>query len=360
MSSTPPADQTNQAVQIEAILERAKTESASDILLSAGMPPLLFINGQIRKLGTVTLSSQETRALVYGMLEKNEIAHFESERELDFSITYQEQFRFRCNAFWQKGTVGAALRLIPQSVPSLETLGLPPVTAELCNLNHGLILITGPTGHGKSTTMASMIDYINHTRSCHIITVEDPVEFLHTNAKSVIEQREVGTDTLSFASALRHVLRQAPHVIQVGEMRDLDTISTALTAAETGHLVISTLHTNDAVQTMDRIIDVFPPHQQNQIRQQLSGSLQAVISQRLIPKADKSGRVLACEILRINTAVANLIRENRTEQIQAVIETQSKRGMIAMDTTIKQLFLSGAITEDEARKAMRHPQVLFG
>ncbi len=347
-------------LQIEKILERAAREKASDIIVTANIPPLLMINGNIHRMGNRLLSAEDTQRLVYSLLSKNQIAKFELERDLDFSITYQDEYRFRGNCFWQLGAVGTVLRLVPRDIPPLESLGLPPVIRELAEANQGLVLISGPTGHGKSTTQAAMIDHINKTRSRHIITVEDPIEFLHTNRKSVIEQREVGTDTLSFAAALRHVLRQAPHVILVGEMRDLETIAAALTAAETGHLVISTLHTNDAAQSIDRVIDVFPPYQQNQIRAQLAACLLGIVSQRLLPRADNSGRIVAYEILRNTPAVSNLIRESKGMMIQGIIETNAKIGMISMDATLKNLYLSGQITEDVARKNMKHPQTLFG
>jgi len=347
------------ALTVEKILERAAKEKASDVILTNGMPPLLMVNGNLHRLGDKILDSKETQTLVYAMLEKDQIARFERERELDFSISYQ-QFRFRGNAFWQLGTVGTALRLVPTDIPALETLGLPPVIREMADASHGLVLITGPTGHGKSTTQAAMIDHINATRSCHIVTIEDPIEFLHTSKKSVIEQREVGFDTLTFAAALRHVLRTAPHVILVGEMRDLETIGAALTAAETGHLVISTLHTNDASQSIDRVIDVFPPHQQNQIRMQLAACLLGIVAQRLLPRADGTGRVAACEILRNNSAIANLIRESKGMMIPGMIETKAKEGMISMDAAVKRLYLDGTISEETARRAMKHPQTLFG
>jgi twitching motility protein PilT len=345
---------------IDKILERAGREKASDIIISSGMPPVLIINGRIHRLGDFLMSPEETRKLVYSLLERFQIARFETERELDFSISLNGNMRFRGNAFWQKNSVGTVLRLVPTEIPAISNLGLPPIVTELAAANQGLVLVTGPTGHGKSTTQAAMIDHINKTRSCHIITIEDPIEFLHTGIKSVIQQREVGTDTLSFAAALRHALRQAPHVILVGELRDTETIGTALTAAETGHLVLATLHTNDAPQSIDRIIDVFPPNQQNQIRAQLSSCLLAVISQRLLPHALEKRRILACEILRANPAVSNLIRENKVAHIYGVMETQAKAGMVAMDKALKQLYMEGQISEEVAKTHMKHPQTLFG
>lgn len=345
---------------IDKILDKAGELNVSDIILTANECPIVVVQGALQQLGSRKLDSKTIRDLVYSLLDQEQIQVLERKRELDFGFSFQNRWRFRGNAFWQRGTVGAALRLIPQDIPALKDLAVPPVLTELADAPQGLVLITGPTGHGKSTTQAAMIDHVNRTRSAHIVTVEDPIEFLHTNQKSIIEQREVGLDTLSFADALRHVLRQAPHVILIGEMRDLDTISIALTAAETGHLVISTLHTNDAAQCIDRIIDTFSPHQQSQVRSQLSSCLLAVIAQRLLPKTDGEGRVVACEVLRNTPAVANLIRENKVAQIPGIIETQAKLGMVSMDSAIKKLFLAGTINEDSARRHMKHPKTLFG
>ncbi len=338
------------------VLARAGKENASDVLLTTGKPPVLIVSGRMNQLGNEPLHAEATRAWVHSMLNSDQIAAFEESRELDFSVTHGE-LRFRGNAFFQRGAVGAALRLVPNHIPALFELGLPPIVEELAEKRQGLILTTGPTGHGKSTTQAAVIDHINQTRSEHIVTIEDPIEFLHQNNKCVIEQREVGSDTRSFPTALRHVLRQAPNVILVGEMRDLETISTALTAAETGHLVLATLHTNDAPQSIDRVIDVFPPHQQNQVRAQLSASLLAIVAQRLLPGLD-GGRVLACEVLLNTSAVANLIREHKIAQIPGILEAGGKYGMITMDASIKKLYLEGFIGEDVARAAMKHPQKL--
>ncbi len=346
-------------IRIEDVLQRATEVGASDILITAGMPPILLIDDGMRRMGQSGLTEEETQTIVYSLLESQQVARFERERELDYSITFRKH-RFRGNAFWQRGAVATALRLIPREIPEPDALGLPPVAKELADRPQGLILITGPTGHGKSTTQASLVDHINRNHHRHIITIEDPIEFLHRNQKSVIEQREVGSDTLSFPDALKHTLRQAPHVILVGEMRDIETMAAALTAAETGHLVFATLHTNDAVQSIDRIIDAFPPYQQNQIRVQLSSALLAVISQRLLPAADGKGRTLAYEVMRNTNAVANLIRENKTAQIGAVIDTQGRMGMVSMDATVKRLYLEGRIAEGVARRSMHHPELLFG
>jgi len=304
------------------------------------------------------MTADFVRMLVYGVLRDDQVARLEAELELDFSFTLDGRHRFRGNAFFQRQTVGAVLRLIPDEIPEIEALNLPPVIEEFALSTQGLILVTGPAGHGKSTTQAAMIHRINKSRRSHIITVEDPVEFVHPNMHSVIEQREVGLDTRSFSEALRHVLREAPDVILVGEMRDGESIACALTAAETGHLVIATLHTNDCVQAIDRIVDPFPASQQGQIRSQLSMALLGVISQRLIPRTDGRGRVPAVEILRNSTGVAHLIRDGKTPQIYAIMETHAREGMRTMDAALKDLYLRGLITYDEAAGRMRNPTML--
>jgi twitching motility protein PilT len=340
-------------MDIGQILERAARENASDVILTTGVPPVLYVGSKLLRYGNDLLTAQQTQEMVYSLLEQEQIARFEKDRELDFSFQFDQTHRFRGNAFWQRGCVGGALRLIRNDIPSLEDLHLPPVLRKLTELPQGLVLVTGPTGHGKSTTIASMIDCINRKRSCHIVTIEDPIEFMHVNRCAVVEQREVGTDTRSFASAVRHVLRQAPHVIVVGEMRDLETIQAVLTAAETGHLVFATLHTNDATQTIDRIVDVFPPHQQTQTRVQLSMSLSAVVSQRLLAHSDGKSRIVAAEVLRNIHSIAHLIREGKTPQIPGIVETNNKLGMQSMDMAVKEIFLQGEITEATARKAMK-------
>lgn len=347
-------------MDLDNILSRACREGASDILITAGAPPVLYIGSKLLHYGKIRLTPEDTKRMVYSVLHTEQIATFERERELDFSFVFEGSCRFRGNAFWQRGAVGAAFRLINNNIPGFEELGLPPVFRELTELTQGLVLVTGPTGHGKSTTLASMIGHINKTRSCHIVTIEDPIEFSHSNQMSIIEQREVGEDTDSFARAVRHVLRQAPHVILVGEMRDLETISTVLTAAETGHLVFATLHTNDCPQTVDRIVDVYPPHQQMQIRVQLSMSLQAIVSQRLLPSVNGSSRVLAYEVLRNVHSIANLIRTGKTQQIESMIETGAKYGMQSLDACIKQLYIEGRISEETALRSMKVPSRLKG
>jgi twitching motility protein PilT len=328
------------------------------MLLTAGSPPVYRIDGELLYTNARPLSGENCKSLVYSILDEEQIARFETKKELDFSFYLEGTYRFRGNVYMQRGAVGAAFRLIPQRIPSLGELALPPIIEEFALAPIGLVLITGPTGHGKSTTQACMIDIINKKKRVHIITIEDPIEFVHKNKRSVIDQREVGYDTLSFAEALKHVLRQDPDVILVGEMRDLETIATALTAAETGHLVIATLHTNDAVQTINRLIDVFPAHQQSQIKAQLSLCLLAVVSQRLLPRADGKGRIVATEVMRNNPAVAHLVREGKIEGIYSVMETHAKEGMFVMDTSIKNLYMQGIITHEEAKLRMRSPLAL--
>ncbi|MFC1587041.1 type IV pilus twitching motility protein PilT [Planctomycetota bacterium] len=345
--------------ELAKIFKLAVEKGASDILITANSAPILRICGDLGFVQTGPLTPELTKRAVYQLLNSNQIARFEADKELDFSIYLEDaRQRFRGNAYLQRGTVAAAFRLIPTDIPTLDSLNLPAILGDMAAEMQGLILVTGPTGHGKSTTQAAMIDVINTTRKCHIIIVEDPIEYLHTNKRSVIDQREVGDDTLGFPNALKHVLRQDPDVILIGEMRDLDTISSSLTAAETGHLVISTLHTNDVVQAIDRLLDVFPPHQQGQIRSQLSLSLLAIIGQRLIARRDGKGMVPAVEILMANAAVRNLIRKGDTPQMYGIMETHSREGMVTMDTAIKDLYLSGIITYEEAKKRMRTPGLL--
>jgi twitching motility protein PilT len=341
-------------ISIAEILRFAIDQNASDVLITEGAPPAVRIEGDLRYLRGPDLEQQDTQRMVYDVLSENQIAQFEREKELDFSVSLQEH-RFRVNCYWQLGSVAAAFRIVPREIPELDSLGVPPIMRDLALRPQGLLLITGPTGHGKSTTQAALIDIINREKKVHVVTVEDPVEFLHENKKSVIDQREIGEDTQSFSHALRHVLRQDPDVILVGEMRDLETVSTAISAAETGHLVIATLHTNDAAQSIDRIIDTFPPHQQSQIRTQLSLSLLAVLSQRLLPRKGGGRRVLATELMIKNSAVANLIREGKVQNIYSVIETHAKQGMHTLDKSLKRLYLSGQITREEAQRRMKNP-----
>lgn len=345
-------------MDIKDLFDLVQKEQASDLLISAGAPPILRIHGQLYRSRTDVLTPEQTKKLIYDFLTKEQRAHFEKHRELDFSLAVGRRHRFRVNVYLQKQAVTAALRPIPDKVPQLAELGLPDVVTELSEATQGLVLVTGPTGHGKTTTQAAIIHQINTDRACHIITIEDPIEYVHVHKRSIVDQREVGGDTDSFPTALKYVLRQDPDVILIGEMRDLETIQAALTAAETGHLVLGTLHTNDAIQTVDRIIDVFPGGEQQQIRFQLSMTLLAIISQRLLPRADEPGRVMACEMLRNNTAIANLIREGKTHQIYSVVETSTREGMITLDRSLKKLYEEGVIKYEDAIAHMRNPKAL--
>ncbi len=341
------------------LFEQVVRESASDLLISAGAPPMLRVNGRLMRTRGESLTPEQTREMLYSLLTEKQVAHFEEHKELDLSFAVGRKHRFRVNVYLQRQAVTAAFRPIPDEIPTLDSLGLPPIMEELAAARQGLVLITGPTGHGKTTTQASLIDVINHKREGHVITVEDPIEFIHYHRRSIVDQREVGGDTLGFAQALKFVLRQDPDVILIGEMRDLETIQAALRAAETGHLVLATLHTNDAIQTVDRIIDVFPGEQQQQIRFVLSMTLLAVVSQRLLRKAGGEGRVLACEVLRNNTAVANHIREGKTHQVHSILETHGKEGMTTLDRSIKELYTSGLVDYEEAAAHVRNVQTLM-
>lgn len=345
-------------VDLKQILRFAIEKNASDVLLTVGSAPTVRIVGELVQTNLSPLSPEDAKRLAYSVLDSNQIAHFEKELEIDFSFRLGSEHRFRGNLYVQSGHVAAAFRLIPREIPSLAELRLPSLLGELALRHQGLILVTGPTGHGKSTTQAAMVDLINEKRRAHIVTVEDPIEFVHENKRCIIDQREVGHDTHSFASALQHVLRQDPDVILIGEMRDIDTIAAALTAAETGHLVISTLHTNDAVQSIDRLLDVFPPHQQGQVRSQTAFTLLAVLAQRLLPRADGNGRIVATELLVNNAGVAHLIREGDTHKVYSVMETHAKVGMNTMDASLKQLYLQGLVTYEEARLRARNPDSL--
>jgi len=345
-------------MDIHDLFDLVKKENASDLLISAGAPPILRIHGQLYRSRTDALTPEGTKKLIYDFLSDEQKAAFERDKELDFSLAVGRKHRFRVNVYYQKEAVTAALRPIPEEIPDIRELGLPENVRELAAARQGLVLVTGPTGHGKTTTQAALVGEVNDHRAAHVITVEDPIEYVHSHKKSVVDQREVGGDTHSFASALKYVLRQDPDVILVGEMRDLETIQAALTAAETGHLVFGTLHTNDAIQTVDRVIDVFPAAQQQQIRFQLSLTLLAIISQRLLPRADDDGRILAAEVLFNNTAIANLIREGKTHQVYSVVETSHKRGMVTMDRALKALYREGKITYEDAAANMRNPKEL--
>lgn len=345
-------------IDMRSLLNVALRYGASDIHMVVGSPPIFRIHGRLRRLEVDALAATDVRRLLFSLLSYRQREQFELERELDFSLTVTGRNRFRINAHFQRGSIAVAIRLIPNEIPDPSTLGIPPVMQELATRPQGLVLVVGPTGAGKSTTLATLIHQINSTRSCHIITVEDPIEFVHTNRLATVEQREVGADTKSFAAALKYILRQDPDVILIGELRDTETISAALTAAETGHLVFATLHTNDAPQTVDRIVDVFPPHQQPQARVQLAAALLGVISQRLLPRADGKGRVAAFEVLIATPAVRAIIREGKTHQLGSTMETSQGIGMITLDRTLMELARRNLITLDEAARYMKSPAAL--
>jgi twitching motility protein PilT len=342
------------------LLHSAVANNASDLIITADSRPALRLDGELQPLETDVFTSNDTKKVLFGVLNQKQRERFEENREIDFAMSVnikrntgddakkEATFRFRVNGFYQRGNVAVAVRIIPKTIPKPESLGLPMPLINFTEKRQGLILVTGPTGHGKSTTIASLIDLINSTRACHIITVEDPIEYVHTNQKAIIEQREIYSDTLSFAAALKYILRQNPDVILVGEMRDTETISAALTAAETGHLVFATLHTNDSAQSIDRITDSFPAHQQNQIRMQLSGSILGIVSQRLIQRSDGKGRIAAFEILIGSSAIKALIREGKTHLIQSTIELSAKDGMITMEKALKNLYEQNIISRKDA------------
>ena len=336
-------------LDVNELLAMVIERGGSDLHLTAGSAPVIRVNGELKPVeGIEPLNGSQIREIIYAILTQKQREKFENELELDASYTLPGRSRFRLNVFLQRDSVGAVMRAIPFEIVELSSLGLPAAVERFADLPRGLVLVTGPTGSGKSTTLASLIDIVNKTKALHIMTVEDPIEFLHTHKKSVVNQREVGEDTHSFSNALRHVLRQDPDVILVGEMRDLETISTALTAAETGHLVFATLHTQDAPQSIDRIIDVFPAHQQQQIRVQLAASLQGIVTQQLIPTSDGKGRAVAAEILAATPAVRNLIREGKVHQIYSVMQAGAKHGMVTMDQSLAALVREGKISRETA------------
>lgn len=334
---------------IDELLMKASELGSSDLHITVAVPPTVRVNGDLRPLeGYHEFLSEDTEALALCLLSEHQKADLETNGQIDFSYVVQKIGRFRINIYKQRRSYCIAIRLLSMSIPSIDTLNLPPILKELSLKKRGLILVTGPTGSGKTTTLAAMVDCINNSKRCHVLTIEDPIEYLHKHGKSMINQREVGDDTFSFASALRASLREDPDVILVGEMRDLETISTALSAAETGHLVLSTLHTIGAAQTIDRIIDMFPPYQQTQVRVQLASVLQAVISQQLVLDSEHARRIPALEILIMTDAVRNLIRENKCHQIPTAMQTGIKQGMVPMDFNLAQLVKSGLITQNDA------------
>jgi len=336
-------------VKIEVLLEEVIKSRASDLHIQVGLPPMLRIDGSLRPLsGADLLTAEHVESLIFSLLDDEQKAILLKDKEFDFSFAFGDLGRFRVNAFHERGNLAAALRLIPNQILTVEQLGLPPIVSKFADYPRGLVLVTGPTGSGKSTTLAAVINKINQERPLHIVTIEDPIEYAHKSMQSVVVQREVHYDTYSFSAALRSSLRQDPDVVLIGEMRDLETIAAAITIAETGHLVFATLHTNSAAQSIDRMIDVFPPHQQPQIRSQLSNILMAICSQRLVPTIG-GGRIAAAEILIATPAVRNIIREGKSHQLDAVIQTGAEYGMQSMDKTLVSLVHSGTISLDEAR-----------
>jgi twitching motility protein PilT len=340
----------NQELRIEILLEEVVRKRASDLHLQVGLPPMLRIDGSLAPIvGFNPLDEQMVEALIFAILDQDQKQILLKDKEFDFSFAFGTLGRFRVNAYHERGNLAAALRLIPNEIKSITELGMPNIITSFANYPRGLVLVTGPTGSGKSTTLAALVDKINTERAQHIVTIEDPIEFTHKSKRSAVVQREVHYDTYSFSAALRSSLRQDPDVVLIGEMRDLETISAAITIAETGHLVFATLHTNGASQSIDRMIDVFPPHQQPQIRTQLSNILMAICSQRLVP-AIGGGRVVASEVLITNPAVRNIIREGKVHQLDAVIQTGADQGMQTMDRTLVGLVQSGVVTYDNARE----------
>lgn len=336
----------------EQLLRQAYEHKASDIHITVNSPAMFRIHGHIKPVNSEILTPYQTMELAKQLMSSEQYELFLEKGDLDLSFGIPEVSRYRINAYKQKGNVSLTIRLIPQKIPAMEALGLPAIALEFANKPQGLLLVTGPTGSGKSTTLAAIVDYINRSRNEHIITLEDPIEFVHEHKKCIVNQREIGIDTNSFGTGLRAALRQDPDVILVGEMRDLETISTAITAAETGHLVFGTLHTADAPQTIDRVIDVFPPEAQQQIRVQLAAVLLGVMAQRLLPTTDGNGRVAAIEVLVNTPAVSNLIRSEKVHQIRSVMQTGKSQGMQTLEMSLRELLQRGIITVDEAKKAM--------
>ncbi|MHB9132429.1 MAG: type IV pilus twitching motility protein PilT [Armatimonadota bacterium] len=336
------------SLTLDELLRVACKRNASDLHLTEDLPPLMRTQGKLHRMPYPVLSSHHIQNLIYPLLTEKQITNFEEKLELDLSYNLPDISRFRINLFHQRGAIGAIIRLIPLVVPTIESLGLPKIVSELTTRRRGLVLVTGPTGEGKSTTLAAMIQEINMVRQAHIMTIEDPIEFVHEHQLSEINQRQIGNDTLGYSEALRHVLRQDPDVILIGEMRDLETIAAAITAAETGHLVLSSLHTTSAAQTVDRIIDVFPPYQQNQVRTQLANVLEGVITQVLLPAAEGDSRCCAMEILIATPAIRTLIRDCKIHQIPGVIEASSKQGMQTLDQSLLNLVRRRLVSYDEA------------
>jgi len=334
-------------MSIVELLKEAVARKASDLHLTVDSPPAVRVNGALIRLESPPLQPDDTRRLLMEMLDDDQVRRFESEGEVDFAYSAAGLGRFRVNGYRQRGAAAVAARVIGSELKSLRALGLPETLGNLARRPRGLVLVTGPTGSGKTTTLAAMIDLVNREFAYHIITLEDPIEYLHHHQTSIVNQREVGTDTQSFGSGLRAALREDPDVVLVGEMRDLETVSTALRAAETGHLVLATLHTNDAAQTIDRVVDAFPPHQQEQVRVQLGNCLEGIVAQRLIPRQDGRGRAVAVEILVATPAIRNLIREGKTHQIASSIQTGSRHGMKTMDASLRELYAQEIIAAED-------------
>lgn len=345
-------------IHIDDLLRTVVEKNSSDLHVAVGIPPIIRVDGQLQPVPYMKVTPQDSQRLIYDILTDEQIQRFETNFELDFSYALARLARFRVNVYRDRGNVATAFRLIPQRIPTLKELQLPPVLEELTRLPRGLILVTGPTGSGKSTSLAAMINQINSERSVHIITIEDPIEYLHNHRFSVINQRELGLDTKTFPNALRAALREDPDVILVGEMRDLDTMQMAVSAAETGHLVFATLHTNSAATSVERIVDSFPPGQQEQVRLQLSNNLQAILCQQLLPRANQPGRICAMEVMTASPAVRNLIRENKAHQITSMIQTSASMGMQTMDQSLRDLYVRGYITYEEAMSRAMNPTEL--
>jgi twitching motility protein PilT len=361
MDPTQQQPATTPNLTIDDLLERIVVRGASDLHVTAGTEPAIRVNGRLERLSDVPrLSPDDTQRLLYRILSTEQQKQLEIKRQLDLSYAIPGLARFRVNVYFQRESLGAAFRLVPAEIKKLEDLGLPTQLHELTKKPRGLVLVTGPTGSGKSTTLAAIIDEINNTRADHIITIEDPIEFLHRHKKCIVNQREIGPDAVSFAEALRGALRQDPDVILLGEMRDLETIATALTAAETGHLVFATLHTQDAPSTVDRLIDVFPAAQQEQIRVQIASTLQAVVTQTLVPTIDGNGRLPAIEILFPDDAVRNLIRQGKVEQIYSIMQTGTARGMQTLEQALADLVMRGKISRETALTRSSRPDQLEG
>jgi twitching motility protein PilT len=343
-------------VDIRDLLALCIEEAASDLHLTENEPPILRIDGRLIRTDYPVCTREQLQSLIYTLLTDEQQVEFERNLELDLALSLPNMDRFRVNVHRQRGAIEAAFRRVPQLIPRMEDLGLPSIVMDLVRRPSGLVLITGPTGMGKSTSMAAMVDLINSERECLIMCIEDPIEFVHTGKLGVVKQREVHTDTRSFAAALRHAMRQDPDVIVIGEMRDLETISIALTAAETGHLVLATLHTPDAAQTIERIIDVFPSMQQQQVQLQLSNCLEGVVAQQLLPRTQEKGMVLATEVLIATAGVRNIIREHAIEQLPSMMQTGARYGMVTMDKSIVQLYKKGQIKQQVALAKMKHPE----